>query len=182
MNWYKLSQNQVLDEWFIEEREKLKQQREARGSVVNIERKTEPHVIELYRGFDANLNELERHGGSYVLSPAKSEQGMLWFTHQFMTHYDPLEYAKSHGDLLLTYPLECQKHWDEVTYENGDIEQKSPKDIESQANSIENSRLRCVSFSYCLELPEGWYWTYKTEKFIGTTNNVVVSPEMVSRV
>lgn len=181
MNWYKESQNGTLDDWFAETKEKIRTEREERGSVVNVERKTEPLTFNLYRGFDANLAELEKQGDSYILSPDKSEQGMLWFTHQFITHYNPVEYASSHGEFLLTYPLQCQKYCDEITYENGYTEKRSPKEIEDQDNPTENNRLRCVSFEYCLELPEGWYWTYKNEKFIGTTNKIVVSPNMVSK-
>jgi len=175
MNWYKQAQNEWLDEFKEEERIK----RESRGSIVNVERKTELYTFDLYRGFDVKLEELERQGDSYVLSPKKSEQGMLWFTHKFITYYDPLEYARSHGDLLLTYPLQCRKHWEKITYENGETEQRSPEDIKSQENPLENSGFRCF-FEYCLELPDGWYWTYKAEKFIGTSNEIVVSPNMIS--
>jgi len=180
MNWYKVLKC-AQSEWFEQLRSETEEKSKARGSVIKTERKTEPYTLELYRGFNTDLTNLEREGDSYILSPENSEQGMMWFTHQFIGHYNPLEYAKSHGDLLLTYPLQCIKHWDEITYENGDVDQRFPEDVDSQSDFTQNNRFHCLYRAYCLELPEGWYWTYKTEKFIGTTNKITVSPDMVSK-
>ena len=177
MNWYKTSQDSSLDSMFEEARERVR----ARGQAVDTQRITEPFTIELYRGFDADLDRLERQGHSYVLSPARSEQGVMWFTHMFISrNYDPIEYAKGKGKLLLTYPLQCQKHYDEVTYENGEKQERLPEDLNAQYDHTQNSSMICM-FNYCLELPEGWFWSYKTEKFIVTTNTLVASPDMITK-
>ena len=107
---------------------------------------------------------------------------MLWFTHKFIEVYDPIEYAKEHGDWVLTYPLEATKHYDEVEYEDGSIESKAPEEIIEKADPFRNNRFSCrMGYNeFCIELPEGWYWAYKMEKFIVTTNTVSFSPDMVS--
>jgi len=182
MNWYKFAQlierqpQPAIDQWFEEFKLKIKQ----RGNTISSERKTEPFTFELYRGFDANLDNLEKSGNSYILSPKKSEQGMLWFTHDYISGYDAKEYVAGRGEWLLTYPLNVTKHYDIVTYEDGSKENIAPDEINNQSDSLSNNRFRCMG-NYCLELPEGWYWTYKTEKFIGTTNKIQVSKNMLSR-
>jgi len=150
-----------------------------RGQEVSRKKISKPYKIELYRGFDANLEDLETINGKWVLSPKRSEQGMLWFTHIFIGGHDPIEYAKSHGDWLLTYPLIAKKHYELVVYENGEEMEQNPKDILDELNPLENSRYMCVG-NGCLELPSGWFFTYKSQKFIGTTNKILVSKEMIT--
>ena len=51
---------------------------EERSKVVKIDPiVTKPYQMTLYRGFDADINGLERQGDSYILSPKKCEQGVL---------------------------------------------------------------------------------------------------------
>ena len=83
------------------------------GKALKAQRKFEPYTIELYRGFDASLESLEKRGEDYVLSPKKSEHGMLWFTHQFIRGYDPKAYVAGRGEWLLKYPLKAKKHYDD---------------------------------------------------------------------
>lgn len=151
-----------------------------RGQEVSRKRVSEPYELELYRGFDANLEDLETINDKWVLSPKRSEQGMLWFTHIFIGGYDPVEYAKSHGDWLLSYPLMVKKHYDLVKYENGEIVKESPKEILDELDPTENSEYLCIG-NGCLELPNGWFFTYKSQKFIGTTNKILVSKEMITK-
>jgi len=151
-----------------------------RGREISKKRVSEPFRIDLYRGFDANLENLETINGKYVLSPKKSEQGMLWFTHVFIRGYNPIEYVKNRGEWLLTYPLIAKKHYDLITFENGSINKESPKEILNNLETTENSPYMCVGEG-CIELPNGWYFTYKNEKFIGTTNKIFVSKEMITK-
>jgi len=144
-----------------------------RGKIIRRERKIEPYTFNLYRGFNPE------HLQNQLLTPERSEQGMLWFTHQFISGYDPVDYAKGHGQLLLTYPLTVKKIYDLVHYEDGSTDTETPKEI--QPDPTENNRIRCLYGAYCLELPKGWYWTYKTEKFIGTINNIRITPNMISQ-
>ena len=150
-----------------------------RGNPVKKQRKSEPYTFDLYRGFDADLDSLEKQGDKFVLSPEKSEQGMMWFTHMFINGYNPREYVAGRGQWLLTYPLQAKKHYDEVTYEDGSVRTESPDEIMSKAIPTENSRFGCFG-KFCLELPQGWYFTYKMEKFIATKNKITVSPSMIS--
>ena len=170
------AENNILDDMFGDIREKIKK----RGKEVKRERKTEPYSFELYRGFDANLDDLEKVGENFILSPKKSEQGMIWFTHQFIGGYNAQDYVSGRGEWLLTYPLQSVKHYDNVAYEDGSVESRAPDEVVDKVQSTENSRWSCFG-SYCLELPEGWYWTYKTEKFIGTTNKITVQPNMIRK-
>ena len=172
-----MEQNDIFDDMFAATKSKIKK----RGRVVKSQRKTETYTFDLHHGSKADLNSLEKEGNNFILSPEKSEQGLLWFTHIFIRGYDPIEYAKAHGNWVLTYPLEATKHYDEVEYEDGSIESKSPEEIIEKADPLKNNRFSCFG-TYCIELPEGWYWAYKMEKFIGTTNTVSFSPNMISTV
>lgn len=169
--------------FFDDELDAAKEKIRKRGKVVKKELKTEPFSLKLYHGSKADLESIKQ-GSNYVLDPNQSEQGLLWFTHQFINGYDPLEYAKGHGDWVLEYPLETKKHFDEVQYEDGTIEQKAPDEMVEKMDTTKNSRFMCsfgsmFSGGYCIELPEGWYFTYKHEKFIGTSNPVSFSQGMV---
>jgi hypothetical protein len=52
------------------------------------------YTLELYRGFNVQINNLEKRGPYYILSPKKSEQGLIWFTHNLIRAYDPKEYVQ----------------------------------------------------------------------------------------
>tara|TARA_Y100000034_G_scaffold42710_2_gene52294 strand:- start:16187 stop:16741 length:555 start_codon:yes stop_codon:yes gene_type:complete len=170
------NENNLLDDMFADIKEKIKK----RGKAVSTQRQTEPYRFDLYRGFDADLTTLEKQGDNYVLSPKQSEQGMLWFTHHFVRGYNAVDYVTGRGEWLLTYPLQATKHYDKVVYEDNSVETRSPDEIVSKAEPTENSEFACFG-AYCLELPRGWYWTYKTEKFIGTSNKIVVAPGMITQ-
>lgn len=162
--------------------ELLSEELSTRGKIIKKERVIEPYELILYRGFNANLDSLKTSGNNYIISPKKSQQGMLWFTHKFITNYDPIEYAKSHGSLLLTYPLKIKKHYDLITYENGDTIKEAPKEIRDSIDQTENQPFMCLYFEYCLELPDGWFFTYKNEKFIGTTNTLLIEPGLIEQI
>lgn len=157
----------------------------ARGKIVKKQRHSEPFPFMLYRGFDADLDSLEKIGENFVLSPKRSEQGMLWFTHIFANirrWIDPAE----RGEWFLKYPLQgAIKHWDEVIYENGDSEKRSPDEMEDESRAMGNKRFACFTKfqdgEYCIELPEGWYFTYKNERYIATTNKITVHPSMITK-
>lgn len=133
-------------------------------------------VLDLYRGFDANLNDIKRKGDKLILSPDKSEQGLIWFTHILIGYYDPIDYARSHGEWLLTYPLKCLKHYDRVWYDDGSIEDSIPKIILDKTDPLNNCK-----FHMGIELPDGWVFSYKTEKFIGCTEELLVDENMITK-
>lgn len=138
----------------------------------------EPYTLKLYRGFNGNLDEIHRDsGGQLILSPRKSEQNMIWFTHEFIRGYNPIAYAKSHGRYLLTYPLEVKRYFYKVHYEDGSSYEFVPAEFMELTNPTENCR-----FHAGIELPEGWVFTYKHEKFIGCTKELLVSRDMIQEV
>ena len=131
--------------------------------------------LDLYRGFDMNIDEIERRGGRLVLSPAKSEQGLIWFTHQLINGYNALEYVSGRGEFLLTYPLKCVRHIQRKIYDDGSHYDETPKKILDATDPTSNSQLYMG-----IELPKGWVFSYKMEKFIGCEIELLVSPEMIS--
>ncbi len=151
-----------------------RKEREERGKVVNVKRGSSKSKLTLYHGFNKHPNSF-----NYEFDPSKSEQGLLWFTHNMISGYDPYEYAASRGKYVLTYELPIEKMYDEVTYENGTSEKKAPQDLVNQYNSTSNSRMRPWHNTIIL-LPRNWFFTYKTEKFIGTTEKIKVSRNMIS--
>jgi len=163
MNWYKIAQSGSFQDWFKEDLEKWKGVKEVKRDnpvVANI-------ALVLYRGFDADLNNIKKSGNDYVLSPRKSEQGFLWFT-----QYRNI--AKGRGKYILEYPLEVKKHIQKVYYSNGSESDATPQEILEKNNPTENCR-----FYGSVELPEGWFFSYKTEKHIICAVDIVVSRDMI---
>jgi hypothetical protein len=133
--------------------------------------------IDLYRGFDADLRKIKRHENKLILSPHKSEQGLLWFTHKLIRGYDPIEYAKSRGEWLLTYQLPCVRHYVRKWYDDGSHYDAIPEEILAKTIPQENCR-----YYMGIEVPEGWLFSYKNEKFIGCTLELLIDESMLSRV
>lgn len=129
-------------------------------------------VLPLYRGF--NLNTVQQENNIYILNPERSEQGMLWFTHPYIVGYNPVEYAASHGDWFLTYQLPCKKHTEKIHWSDGKTYDDIPDAIHQQTNNLENCK-----FHMGIELPEGWLFSYKHEKFIGCTKSLQVTRDMI---
>ena len=138
--------------------------------------KVSDYVLELYRGFNLNLDELKKEGNYYILSPKKSEQGLIWFTHKFIVHYNPIEYAAGHGNYFLTYPLHCKKHTQTITWSDGHTTEQTPEEFQKKEVPTSNCR-----FYYGIELPEGWVFSYKMEKFIGCSQEIRITKDMIRK-
>lgn len=136
---------------------------------------TVPYRLDLYRGFDASMDEIDRRDGKLVLSPHKSEQGLIWFTHKLINGYDAIEYVKGRGKYLLTYPLDCVRHIERKIYDDGSHHDATPQEIQDMTDPTSNSR-----FYMGVELPEGWVFSYKMEKFVGCSIELLVSPNMIT--
>ncbi len=134
-----------------------------------------PATLVLYRGFDVNLDQLQKSGGGYILSPHRSEQGAMWFTHKWINGYNYKEYVQGRGKYLLTYPLQCKRHIQTVHYNDGTTRDTIPQEIEEKSVPTENCR-----YYAGYELPEGWFFSYKMEKFIICTIPIVVQPNMIT--
>jgi len=134
------------------------------------------YIIELYRGFDVDLSKLKRQDGYLILSPAKSEQGLIWFTHNLIRGYDPIDYVKGRGAYLLTYPLHCVRHFQEIHWSDGTTSTRVPDEILELTEPTENCR-----YHMGIELPHGWVFSYKTEKFIGCSVELKITPDMLTR-
>lgn len=134
------------------------------------------YVLELYRGFNFNWDELKKENNYYILSPKRSEQGLMWFTHKFIVHYNPIEYAANHGNYFLTYPLKCKKHIQTTTWSDGQTQETTPDEFHKLETPTENCR-----YYNGIELPEGWVFSYKMEKFIGCSKELKITKEMIKR-
>lgn len=147
-----------------------------KGEIANKQRSFEKDKLALYHGFNADPQTF-----NYKFDPNKSEQGLLWFTHPLIRGYNPYEYAANRGDYVLTYPLDVVKHFDVIKYQNGNVEREPPEDLMKLAEPTENSRYM-TNFDHVIELPQGWFFTYKSEKFIGTSNEITASPQQIKQV
>lgn len=158
MNWYKKS-NKALDDLFNEPPKKT----------VSVDAPVaKPVTLTLYRGFDVDMSKLKRSGNGYILSPERSEQGAMWFSRN-------KNEATGRGSHLLTYPLQCIRHIQTQHYDDGSTYDLTPQEIQDKAQPTENCR-----FWGGLELPDGWFFSYKTQKYIICTKPLVVTQDMIS--
>lgn len=169
-------ENRILDSLVDDTKTRLSK----RGKIVQKETKEVPYTLDCFRGFDLNIDALKQTGGNYVLSPQKSEQGAMWFTHKFIRGYDPIEYVSGRGEYILTYPLKCKKIFDVIRYEDGSSEERSSEEILNKVETTENCPFACYG-NFCLELPHGWFFSYKSEKFIICTVELHISPTMLKK-
>lgn len=120
----------------------------------------------LYRGMDI---ELEKYGNNIILSPLKSEQQAIWFSRNKND-------AIGRGEYILTYPLSIKHHYEIVHYDDSRTTERVPSFIEELTNPIENCK-----YYAGMELPDGWYWSYKVQKYIICTIPLSVSIDMFSK-
>jgi hypothetical protein len=140
---------------------------------------SETYVLTLYRGFDFDPDEVEVRDGKYVLSPKKSEQGMMWFAHGLQrTDASPIDYVSGRGGYVLEYPLEVRRFYDLVEMDDGSERVEPPQGMDFP-DPTRDQRIMCSGA--CYELPEGFVFSYKTEKFVGCTRELLVDPSMVRR-
>lgn len=147
--------------------------------IISEEQITEEETINLYRGFDINKNDdianafKKTPTGDYILSPKKCEGGVLWFSSDLQIN--PMQYSGG-GDYLLTYPLTIKKHYIKTTYDDGKIHNIAiDNDIDPTKNSKYMDNGNCV-----YELPDGFYFSYKTQKHIICDKEIEISPSMIS--
>jgi len=163
MNWYKISQSDTFQDWFVEETERMKK--------VHIVSKDAPFIenttLTLYRGLNVDLNRLQKSNNSFILSPEKSEQGVIWFSQN-------INVAKGRGKYILIYPLQCKKHIQLIHYSDGRVYRAIPEEIQEKTISTDN----CKFFSG-IELPDGWFFSYKTEKHIICSVPLMIKLEMM---
>ena len=136
--------------------------------------KTTNFTLTLYRGFDGNWDEIRQEGNFYILSPKKSEQGLIWFTHPYINAYNPVQYAAGHGEWFLTYPLQCRKHIQTVHWSDGSTHNDIPQEIQALTKPTENCK-----YYMGIELPDGWVFSYKMEKFVGSTIEIKITKDMI---
>jgi len=146
----------------------------------------EPHRITCWRGFDMRSFErdAEELGGRLYLNGERAMSGMLWFTYdiQPVHHYDPRTYALEHayGDgYLLTYPLECNRSYRLIKYDNGSEWSESPEGAKTNPTELDNM---AVIGGRLYELPRGWYFTWQVEKNLGFKGKLEIDWSMLRRV
>jgi len=128
-----------------------------------------PINLTLYRGFDADIDKLEKSGDAFILSPHKSEQGVIWFSRK-------KDDAVWRGKWLLTYSLEAIEHVERVHYDDGSYYDAIPQQIRAACSPTENCR-----FYGGIELPEGWFFSYKVEKYIVCSVPIKITKDMLER-
>ena len=126
-------------------------------------------VLDLYRGFDADINSLEKQGDGYILSPHKSEQESIWFSQY-------LRDAQGRGEWLLKYQLKAIRHYQRKHKDDGSYYDDVPEEIAAKETPIENS-----SIYGGIELPDGWLWSYKTQKYIVSTKPIYITRDMIKK-
>jgi hypothetical protein len=160
MNWYKTAQNEqenIFDDLQVSQTIKIDdpQQQEIK--------------LDLYRGFDVDLNSLKRNGDGYILSPHQSEQQAIWFSQY-------LQDAQGRGEWILEYPLNAIKHYQRYHQEDGSYYDSIPQEIDEATDQTENSK-----YFGGIELPEGWLWSYKTQKYIIATEPITITRNMLHK-
>jgi len=157
MSWYKLAQSDFFENFNIPQRRIVKKDSPT----------TKPITLTLYRSFDADINKLEKTSNGFILSPEKCEQGVLWFSQS-------RNVAEGRGKYLLTYPLQAKKHYQTIHYEDGDTTDITPESFLDLVCPTENCK-----YFMGLELPEGWLFSYKTEKHIVSTIPIIITQNMI---
>lgn len=138
---------------------------------LNKESKEKGIEIILYRNFDANMNEIDKDAnGNWVISPRKSEQGVIWFAHNLQRQ--PEQYYDRGGKYLLTYPLQATYRYVETMYDDGSSSQEplTEGDIPTENSSTWAG----------YQLPEGFKFSYKTQKHIICEKDLVVPPNYIT--
>ena len=127
---------------------------------------TKDIVLTLYRGMDLELDNLRREGDYYILSPNKSEQQSIWFSQY-------IDDARGRGKYILTYPLMVKKHIQVKHLSDGFSYESTPEDL------IEEDYTQDSKIWGGLELPEGWYWSYKVQKYPICKKEIKISQDML---
>jgi hypothetical protein len=140
-----------------------------------------PFTLMLYRGFFGGVRPFLRVGGdSYVISPESFQQNVLWFTHPLIHGYDDyLDYARVHGTYLLTLPLLCWQHQQREVLNDGSRRSIIPAEIQgldTTPEGAEGSRFWCG-----IEVPEGWFFSYKIERFLCCERELVACRRHIRR-
>jgi len=167
MNWYKKAQPErdYFEDFF--------ERKNVQRNLTNEEEKTENKTINLYRNFDASMDDVDKDpNGNFIFSPRKCEQGVLWFAHDLQSN--PKQYYDRGGKYLLTYPLDIQYRYIERTYDNGDVIKEPVSDWE--AGFEDNSSWAGYN------LPEGFKFSYKTQKHIICEKELIAPPGYIKEV
>lgn len=174
MNWYKRANDTIqrsqdsLRDWFDSTLSEP-----ARREISRDTPRVESVVLTLYRGFDADLDSLKKSGSNYILDTGRSEQGVLWFSCPYF-QTNALEVA-TRGRYLLTYPLTASKYIETIHYSDGSTYNGVPQSILDKNEPTENCR-----YYRGYELPEGWAFSYKMQKYIICMHPLEISPSMIS--
>ena len=141
-----------------------------------------PVTLKLYRGFHGPLRRFTRlETGEYLFDPSQNQQGVLWFTHKLIYRHskDYIAYARQHGTHLITYPLECWRHEQIEHLADGTTRSVVPDEIEALGDTPEGAEGSRFWRGY--EVPAGWFFSYKIERFICCDRELAVSPRMIRR-
>ena len=153
---------------------------ENHGKIINTKFSNKNINLTLFRGlrnlFDNTQDnpELVVHGDEYKLDVDMYPDKLIWFTDDetFATKYN--------GWGIITYQLPAIKHIKTITYEDGytintiiDLNDE----IESGYNRglIKADPYKLNHFYRGIELPDHWFWSYKTEKHIVCDTDLIIT-------
>lgn len=141
-----------------------------RKKFIRKETKVMPIIVDLWRGFNGNLKDFEYDEKNYLFSPEYGEQGMLWFTSLYCScSSDPIEYAKGNREWLTTHKINCKRHIQTNYFDDNSKNEGLPDYWDTLADPSTNCR-----YYLGIELPEGWVFTSKVQKFIGCKHNLLI--------
>jgi len=163
-----------------------------RKQVIKTVRRIESVVVNCYRGFPYRSLErdlIDEDQDYITLSPREMQEGIIWFTNSLQHRglelsVSPQEYAESYvgdGGFLLTYPLKCTKHYNELHYGKGETSNEAPKELVEKITHTGQGRLRNMG-NAVYELPEGWMFTWQIEKHIGCQTDLTFRRDMLTEI
>ena len=166
--------------------------RSPRKQVIKKIRKVESVTVNCYRGFPYRSLErdlVDEDQEHITLSPQRAQEGILWFTNDLQRQglelsVGPKMYAENlvgDGGFLLTYPLKCTKHYNEVHYGQGEIANESPEELVEKITHTGEGQLRSLG-NAVYELPAGWMFTWQVEKHMGCQTNLTINRNMLTEI
>ena len=155
---------------------------EDHGKIIDKKYKTEDIKLVLYRGlrnlFDNKEHnpELVTHGDDYMLMVDKYPDKLIWFTD------NPDFASKYNGWGLIEYVLPVKKHTKIITYEDGHKSNENIYGGEQVESAYGRGLIEVDPYSNShlyrgIELPDHWYWSYKTQKHIVCDTDLIIPKE-----
>lgn len=132
-------------------------------------------IITLYRGVNDKNELIDNRNGTYTLKNEHEgrDNNFIWFSRnkQFTEGY------ASHA--LITYPLKVANHFKLITYADGTTKKETlfinkVKSAYDGRGEIEDNTTEDWPKYGNIELPDNWYFSYKTQKHIVCGTDLII--------